>query len=221
MCGERELPGEGFSILTRTADSEHKAWRKRQICYRLAKRGSVTQAVTDVILCSKTKMAPEGFSLAGELNGVTVCFKSGPIAHRPPPSVPGDQLNSINELENNLYYMNIRNGSANGMNENGKTANGNHDDYEFIRTSYRMDPIPPPLPGPKPPPIAAGGNFSSIFLSFFSFINNISFLAFSPNKNTGTLGAYTDVDGVPFVLNPAISFNQSPAFDVSFENSIF
>lgn len=35
VCNERELPGEGFSILTRTADNEHKAWRKRQICYRL------------------------------------------------------------------------------------------------------------------------------------------------------------------------------------------
>lgn len=35
VCNERESPGEGFSILTRTADNEHKAWRKRQICYRL------------------------------------------------------------------------------------------------------------------------------------------------------------------------------------------
>lgn len=162
MCGERELPGEGFSILTRTADSEHKAWRKRQICYRLAKRGSVAQAVTDVILCSKTKVAPEGFTFAGELNGITVCFKIGPIAHRPPPSVPGDHPNAINELENNLYYMNIRNGSANGANGNGKFANGNHDDYELISTSYRLDPMPPPRPGPKPPATATGGNLKSI-----------------------------------------------------------
>lgn len=156
MCGERELPGEGFSILTRTADTEHKAWRKRQICYRLAKRGSVTQAVTDVILCSKLKSAPEGFILAGEINGVTVCFKSGPIAHRPPPSIPGDHQNAINELENNLYYMNIRNGLING--ENGKSANGNNNDYELIRGSYRLDP--PPRTAPKPPPaVLPAGNF--------------------------------------------------------------
>lgn len=167
VCGERELPGEGFSILTRTADSEHKAWRKKQICYRLAKRGSVTHAVTDVILCSKTKVAPEGFTFAGELNGITVCFKSGPIAHRPPPSVPGDPQNALNELENNLYYMNIRNGSTNGGIENGKAANGNHDDYEFIRTSYRIDPTPPPRPGPKPPTSVPAGNLVNILLDFF------------------------------------------------------
>lgn len=173
VCGERELPGEGFSILTRTADSEHKAWRKKQICYRLAKRGSVTHAVTDVILCSKTKLAPDGFTYAGELNGITVCFKSGPIAHRPPPSVPGDPPNALNELENNLYYMNIRNGSMNGGNENGKAANGNHDDYEFIRTSYRIDPTPPPRPGPKPPTSGPAGNLMNIFFLGRIFAKNI------------------------------------------------
>lgn len=140
--------------MTRTADTEHKAWRKKQICYRLAKRGSVTQAVTDVILCSKTKTAPDGFLLAGEINGITVCFKSGPIAHRPPPSVPSDHSSAINELENNLYYMNICNGS-NGSNLNGntKTVIGtNSNDYELIRSSYRFDPLPP-KPGPKMPSI--------------------------------------------------------------------
>lgn len=162
VCGERELPGEGFSILTRTADTEHKAWRKKQICYRLAKRGTVTQAITDVILCSKTKIAPDGFTLAGDINGVTVCYKSGPIPHRPPPSVPSNQT-AVNELENSLYYMNISNGS-NGINANGngKTANGNNNDYELIRTSYQLSP--PPRPAPKPP----AGNLRSFFLSFVS-----------------------------------------------------
>lgn len=147
VCGERELPGEGFSILTRTADTEHKAWRKKQICYRLAKRGTVTQAITDVILCSKTKTAPEGFILAGEINGITVCYKSGPVQHRPPPSIPTNQT-ALNELENNLYYMNISNG-AHPPHANGKTANGNNNDYELIQTSYQLSP--PPRPAPKPP----------------------------------------------------------------------
>lgn len=65
VIAEREMPPEGFSLLSRTADSEQKAWRKRQIAYKLSKRGSVSQAVTDIILCSKMKMAPTGFQLAG------------------------------------------------------------------------------------------------------------------------------------------------------------
>lgn len=157
ICGERELPGEGFSILTRTADSEHKAWRKRQICYRLAKRGSVTQAVTDIILCSKIKAAPDGFALAGEINGITVCFKIGPIAHRPPPSIPADQQ-AINELENNLYYMNIRNGSKN-LSDNGKANNGsNNNDYELLQTSYRLSP--PKRIAPKAPNNSSTGSMN-------------------------------------------------------------
>lgn len=154
------MPGEGFSLLTRTADTEHKAWRKRQICYRLAKRGSVTKAVTDVILCSKLKVAPEGFTLAGDLNGITVCYKSGPVVHRAPPSVPTDHRTAINELENNLYYMNIRNGAGNGQtnlngNEKPTTNDNNNDDYELIRGSYRISP--PPRPAPKVP--TNSGNF--------------------------------------------------------------
>lgn len=174
VCGERDLPGEGFSILTRTADTEHKAWRKRQICYRLAKRGSVTHAVTDVILCSKIKIAPEGFTFAGEINGVTVCFKIGPIAHRPPPSVPGDYQSGINELEYNLYYMNIRNGS--NFNGNGKAVTPNYNDYELLRTSYHVNPSP--RTAPKLPMAGLAGKFLlftiltlMIYVMFFFVIN--------------------------------------------------
>lgn len=167
MCGERELPGEGFSLLSRTADSEHKAWRKRQICYRLAKRGSISQAVTDVILCSKLKAAPEGFALAGDINGVMVCYKTGPVTHRPPPSIPDHQA-KINELENNLYYMNIRNGSNNNNNINGQTTKPNDNEYELLRSSYRLSPAP------KPPIHAVTGKFFflCIILKYFCLKNH-------------------------------------------------
>lgn len=36
------------------------------------------------------------------------------------------------------------------------------------------------------------------------------------NKYTGTLGAHTEMDGVPFIFNPAISVDQTLAFDVRF-----
>lgn len=65
VIGDKESLPEGFSQLTRTADSEQKAWRKKQIVYRLAKKGVAKQAITDIILCSRLRQAPEGFSLAG------------------------------------------------------------------------------------------------------------------------------------------------------------
>lgn len=88
------------------------------------------------------------------MNGLTVCYKTGPVVHRAPPSVPADQQAAITELENNLYYMNIRNGAANGAanlingNEKQKSSDNNND-YELLRTSYHI--TPPPRFGAKPP----------------------------------------------------------------------
>lgn len=91
--------------------------------------------------------------MAGDINGITVCYKTGPVVHRAPPSVPIDQQSAINELENNLYYMNIRNGAANGatnLNGNEKPkSNDNNNDYEMLRTSYNI--MPPTRFAPSPP----------------------------------------------------------------------
>lgn len=99
-----------------------------------------------------------GFTLAGDINGITVCFKTGPVVHRAPPSVPIDQQSAINELENNLYYMNIRNGAANGatnLNENEKQkSSDNNNDYELLRTSYHITP---------PPRFSPPGNMTSCY----------------------------------------------------------
>ena len=51
-------------------------------------------AITDIILLSKAKKSPEGFTLAGEINSCTVCYKSSPIPSaskapsRPLPPLP-------------------------------------------------------------------------------------------------------------------------------------
>lgn len=41
-----------------------------------------------------------------EINGVVVCFKLGPVTHRPPPSVPLKNV-QIKDIENSLHYINI------------------------------------------------------------------------------------------------------------------
>lgn len=45
--------------------SDQKAWRKSQLCYKVAKRSLATSCITDVILLSRMKKAPEGFQLGG------------------------------------------------------------------------------------------------------------------------------------------------------------
>lgn len=74
-----KIPPEGYCLLSRTVDTEQKAWRKKQLCYRLVPRKQAILAVTDIIICSRLKRAPEGFTLAGEINGVVICYKMGNV----------------------------------------------------------------------------------------------------------------------------------------------
>lgn len=65
IIGEKETPPQGFSTLQKTVDTDTKAWRKKQIVYKLTHRESVKEVVTDVILCSKSKYAPQDYVSAG------------------------------------------------------------------------------------------------------------------------------------------------------------
>jgi len=47
-----------------------KAWRKKQVCYKIRNKDQCTKAVTDIIICSRiihkdSNLAPVGFSAAG------------------------------------------------------------------------------------------------------------------------------------------------------------
>lgn len=182
VIAERELPPEGFSLLSRTADTEQKAWRKRQIAYKLSKRGSVNQAVTDIILCSKLKQAPQGFQLAGEINGVAVCFKLGQVTHRAPPTVPPTAAAAKNglltDIQNSMHYINISPKPLYPL-PSEQSKNATHHDYEEIRTSYQLASPTTTIPirtAPRPPqPTIVQHN---------------------------TLGTHSDIDGVPFMMNP-------------------
>lgn len=65
IIGEKETPPLGFCTLQKTADTETRAWRKKQIVYKLGHRESVQEVVTDVLLCSKSKNAPQDYISAG------------------------------------------------------------------------------------------------------------------------------------------------------------
>lgn len=77
VINEKELPPDGFCLIARTIDSELKAWRKRQICYRLTRRSLAKTCISDIILQAKSKKPLEGYVSAGDLNGLTLCYKSG------------------------------------------------------------------------------------------------------------------------------------------------
>uniref|UniRef100_A0A1B0G200 Multivesicular body subunit 12A n=1 Tax=Glossina morsitans morsitans TaxID=37546 RepID=A0A1B0G200_GLOMM len=208
VIAEKTTPPKGFSLLSRTADSEQKAWRKRQLSYKLSKRGIATQAITDIILCSKLKIAPQGFKMAGDLNGILICYKTATQPTRLPPAVPSlsptatnnskpssssSSATSNSEVEKALNRLNLNGGGGGG---GGGGINGRYPkqplppvpaaedhDYEEIQSSYQIKS--PQRPAPKPP-----------------VINNVCCIATNTSGHSvGTLGTYNELEGVPFVIN--------------------
>ncbi|KAM7346362.1 multivesicular body subunit 12-like Mvb12 isoform 1-T3 [Cochliomyia hominivorax] len=195
VIAEKIAPPKEFSLLSRTADTEQKAWRKRQIAYKLSKRGTVTQAVTDIILCSKLKIAPEGFKLAGDINGILICYKTGAIPVRLPPPVPGlnttNTTNGSTEVEKALNRLNLHHntaavqaGARNPKQPLPPVPKSEEHDYEEILHSYQINS--PQRPAPRPP-MNTATNHSGHYV--------------------GTLGTYTELEGVPFVINSTLKSN--------------
>lgn len=73
---EKELPPPGFMILEKTIDSEERALKKKQFCVKFGDRNSLTEAISDIIIHSKVKRAPEGYTLiGGDVNSLMICVK--------------------------------------------------------------------------------------------------------------------------------------------------
>ncbi|XP_018320101.1 multivesicular body subunit 12B-like [Agrilus planipennis] len=144
IINEKAAPPEGYSLLYKTVDTDQKAWRKKQLCYKLASLNSTSSAVTDIIVCSRLKKAPEGFDLAGEINGVTICYKMGNVQDYQNPSSPANK--------NDINRRNTDNSKTSDVYPN---LDDDHD-YEILKPGY-IPPVPsraapqPPLPAPYPP----------------------------------------------------------------------
>lgn len=74
------LANEGFISIKTTSDTNQKAWRKKQLVYKLTKTEAASECITDIIILTKyNRQPPEGFQYLGELERVHVCFKVGPV----------------------------------------------------------------------------------------------------------------------------------------------
>ncbi|CAL7946944.1 unnamed protein product [Xylocopa violacea] len=206
VINERDTPPLEYIMISNTIDSKQKAWRKKQLCYKIRKKELCSKAVTDIIICSSihkvcntSKMATNGFIPAGTINGVCICYKTVDI---------------VNGNSNSQSYVNIdlfQSSSPNPLNGtphrvpperppkpkfSPKPANGiypqisgsrgqdtdesNDRDYEVLSPNAKIKPT---RPAPQPPTSTVVGS-TSIY---------------------GTLPGSSDLDGVPFALNPRLS----------------
>ncbi|GMT33118.1 hypothetical protein PFISCL1PPCAC_24415 [Pristionchus fissidentatus] len=76
---ESEPVPHGYIAVDYTADSKEKALRKRFLCVKTEPLESCVDAVTEIVVLNKAKRPPKDHSLAGEVDGILICFKTGVI----------------------------------------------------------------------------------------------------------------------------------------------
>jgi len=102
VLSEKEVAPSGYSLLDRTIDSGDKACRKKLIYFKLSSRESTKEAITDIILLTKSKRAPEGYTLAGDVNGILLCYKLGPVPLETQAFTHASPTSSQNVIPTNL-----------------------------------------------------------------------------------------------------------------------
>jgi len=191
VIDSKENPPDGYCLIQKTIDGDSKAWKKRQLCYRLTRRVVATKAISDIILLSKTKRAPDGFYLAGDISGITLCFKTNPLANSVETHTPilGYSINPLTPSATSPSAAPLAsprptsNGVYPGLpttpvNNGSVSPNGG----EYVNVIRPKRPAPKVPPHRPPPPVN----------------NHVP-------ASYGTLNTHQDLEGIPFVLHPKIS----------------
>uniref|UniRef100_A0A914W046 MABP domain-containing protein n=1 Tax=Plectus sambesii TaxID=2011161 RepID=A0A914W046_9BILA len=79
VVADREVVPSGFVPIELTDDTREKALRKKQLCVRYVPRDTAVDAVCDLIILTRQKKPPNGYSMAGDIDGLTICYKFGVI----------------------------------------------------------------------------------------------------------------------------------------------
>ncbi|GFN92871.1 multivesicular body subunit 12b [Plakobranchus ocellatus] len=80
LINERDQTPAGFAVIDQTRDTKEKATKKKCICVRWMIPSMTNDAITELIFVTRTqRRAPMGYSLVGELNNMSLCFKMGKV----------------------------------------------------------------------------------------------------------------------------------------------
>ncbi|GAB6024853.1 hypothetical protein CHUAL_009971 [Chamberlinius hualienensis] len=135
VINDKENPPEGFTALTHTSDSDQKATKKRTLCYRCLPREKATQAITDLIVLGKSKRAPSGFTLAGDMNGQLICFKATPV--------PKETKSSLQPTTASPARNSVASSSAPNSNSSLSSASIHNLPYPVSATEVQPPPLYP------------------------------------------------------------------------------
>jgi ESCRT-I complex subunit MVB12 len=197
---DREMPPPGFRLLEKTIDTCEKATNKKQICIKMIPVSATTDAISEIIILSKSKRAPAGYTSAGDVNGLLVCFKMSKIAAT---AAAGSASNQ-----------------PQAQNSGNQLKNGQHSTDSYAVNWWGL----PPMYQSRDPtsmysafPVQRGSDGSSGHLPPFTYGSasgvpssvapSASQAQFTNSTETGSNASQNSLSGVPFRLNPRFADN--------------
>ena len=75
---ERETVPKGYTLIETTVDTNERAMKKKQLAAKICSRAAATDAITDLVLVRDGR-PPAGYVLLGEINGLYLACKIGPV----------------------------------------------------------------------------------------------------------------------------------------------
>lgn len=81
FINEKDPPPPGFTVVENTVDTGEKALKKKLLCGRWMLPNMTNDAITELIFLSRSsRKPPNGFTLVGETNNMSLCYKMGKLA---------------------------------------------------------------------------------------------------------------------------------------------
>lgn len=92
FINEKDPPPAGFTVIENTVDTGEKALKKKLLCCRWMLPSMTNDAITELVFLSRaTRKPPAGYTLVGETNNMSLCYKMGKISRPPTTSAPAIQ----------------------------------------------------------------------------------------------------------------------------------
>ncbi|KAI1715789.1 multivesicular body subunit 12 domain-containing protein [Ditylenchus destructor] len=79
IISDKEAVPSNFVCIDYTADTKERALKKRYLCVRLSPRNDTLDAVSDILILSKSKKPPKGYTIAGDVDGMIICYRVSTI----------------------------------------------------------------------------------------------------------------------------------------------
>ncbi|KAK7448380.1 hypothetical protein BaRGS_00040108 [Batillaria attramentaria] len=81
FINERDPPPPGFTVIENTHDTGEKALKKKLLCARWMLPSMTNDAITELIFLSRaSRKPPLGYTLVGETNNMSLCYKMGKLS---------------------------------------------------------------------------------------------------------------------------------------------